>query len=117
MTRAARRTGPAGYLLRVDGHLDEHWSSWFGPLAVRKEDDGTTSLSGTVADQAELHRLLRKIRDLGVPLLFLEVADVEVAPPAAGAAPGTPSVDPAGGEVLAPALHALGADADRPGRC
>ena len=63
------------YCLRVEGHLDQHWSSWFGGLTLTREDDGTTSLTGAVTDQAELHGLLTKVRDLGVTLI--SVARVE----------------------------------------
>ena len=59
---------PAHYELRVEGHLDEHWSAWFGGLTLIREDDGTTTLRGAVADQAELHGLLAKVRDLGATL-------------------------------------------------
>ena len=75
MTRAPRRQACAGYQIRVDGHLDDYWSPWFGDLTLTHEDDGTTSLSGFVADQAELHGLLTKIRDLGLILISLEVID------------------------------------------
>lgn len=75
MTYAAQRQVPAGYRLRVDGHLDHHWSSWFGDLTLTHEDDGTTSLTGAVADQAELHGLLTKIRDLGVTLISVTVVE------------------------------------------
>lgn len=78
MTHASRRQGPSGYRLRVDGHLDHHWSSWFGDLTLRHHDDGTTSLTGSVADQAELHGLLSKIRDLGIALIAVEVVDVTI---------------------------------------
>jgi hypothetical protein len=57
------------YELRIEGHLGEHWSAWFGGLAVVHEDDGTTTLRGTLADQAELHGVLAKIRDLGTTLI------------------------------------------------
>jgi homoserine kinase len=57
------------YELRVDGHLDEHWAAWFGGLTLIREDDGTTTLRAEVTDQAELHGLLAKIRDLGAPLI------------------------------------------------
>ena len=57
------------YEIRVRGHLDEHWSAWFGGLVLTREDDGTTVLRGPVTDQAELHGLLAKVRDLGAPLL------------------------------------------------
>ena len=72
MTQPPRPQEPAVYRLRVAGHLDNHWSSWFGDLTLTHEDDGTTILSGFVADQAELHGLLTKIRDLGVTLISVE---------------------------------------------
>jgi hypothetical protein len=75
MTPTPRRQEPAGYRLRVDGHLDQHWSSWFGNLTVTQEDDGTTSLTGAISDQAALHGLLNKIRDLGVALISVEIID------------------------------------------
>jgi hypothetical protein len=75
MTRSPARRTPAGYRLRVAGHLDHHWSLWFSDLTLTQEDDGTTSLTGDVADQAELHGLLTKIRDLGVTLISVEVID------------------------------------------
>ncbi|MGH3877485.1 MAG: hypothetical protein ACRDSK_10675 [Actinophytocola sp.] len=64
---------PACYRLRIDGHLDDHWSARFGDLKLTRESDGTTSLSGPVADQAELHGLLTKVRDLGVTLISLTI--------------------------------------------
>ena len=73
MTQTPKRQAPAGYQLRVAGHLDDHWSPWFGDLTLTHEDDGTTSLSGFVSDQAELHGLLMKVRDLGVTLISVEV--------------------------------------------
>ena len=75
MTKSPVRPVRAGYRLRVAGHLDDHWSPWFGDLALTHEDDGTTSLTGVVADQAELHGLLTKVRDLGVTLISVEVVD------------------------------------------
>jgi hypothetical protein len=69
------RPASAAYVLRVDGHLDHHWSPWFGGLTLTHEADGTTSLTGVLSDQAQLHGLLAKIRDLGVPLLSLAVLD------------------------------------------
>lgn len=59
------------YAIRLAGHLDDHWSTWFGGLAITHEDDGTTTLRGIVADQAELHGLLTKVRDLGATLISL----------------------------------------------
>jgi hypothetical protein len=63
------------YQLRVEGHLDEHWSTWLGDLTLTHDSDGTTSLRGAVSDQAELHGLLMKVRDLGVTLISVVVVD------------------------------------------
>lgn len=60
---------PARYELRIAGHLDEHWASWFAGLTLTHEDDGTTTLRGPVADQAELHGHLARVRDLGATLV------------------------------------------------
>ena len=62
--------GP-GYEIRLAGHLDDRWSTWFDGLTVTHERDGTTTLRGPVADQAGLHGLLTKVRDLGAPLISL----------------------------------------------
>lgn len=74
-----RRPGPNEpahrYELRVEGHLDEHWSTWFGALALSHEEDGTTTLRGVVTDQAELHGLLAKVRDLGATLISVKITD------------------------------------------
>jgi hypothetical protein len=67
--------GPARYELRVDGHLDDHWTGWFDDLTLTHEDDGTTALRGQVPDQAALHGLLAKVRDLGATLISVEVID------------------------------------------
>ena len=69
---------PTGrYELRIDGHLDEHWSAWFGGLVLTHADDGTTTLRGPVTDQAELHGLLAKVRDLGATLLSVKTIDTD----------------------------------------
>lgn len=57
------------YEIRIQGHLDARWASWFEGLTLTSEEDGATRLSGPVVDQAALHGLLRKVRDLGLPLL------------------------------------------------
>jgi hypothetical protein len=57
------------YQFRIKGHLGQKWMNWFEGLTVTLEKDGNTLLSGTVVDQAALHGLLKKIRDLGMPLL------------------------------------------------
>ena len=61
----------APYEVRVAGHLDDHWAAWLDDLTLVRRDDGTTVLTGPVADQSQLHGLLARIRDLGVPLLSL----------------------------------------------
>ncbi len=61
----------ATYELRVEGHLDGHWSEFLGGLSMSHENDGTTILRRVVADQAELHGLLAAVRDLGVTLISL----------------------------------------------
>jgi hypothetical protein len=60
---------PGLYEIRIQGHLDGHWETWFGGLSLTLEDNGNTLLEGRVADQAALHGLLRKVRDLGMPLI------------------------------------------------
>ena len=70
-----RLHAPASYELRVEGHLDECWSAWFDGMALIHEDDGTTSLRGLVTDQAALHGLLAKVRDIGAPLISVKTTD------------------------------------------
>ena len=60
---------PTTYEIRLAGHLDPRWATRFGGLALRLEPDGTTVLSGPIADQAALHGLLQRVRDLGIPLV------------------------------------------------
>jgi hypothetical protein len=57
------------YQIRVRGHLAASWAAWFDGMTLTDHDDGTTVISGTVADQSALHGLLRKLNDLGVPLV------------------------------------------------
>ena len=57
------------YRIRVRGHLHDRWSDWFEGLTFTHESDGTTILYGPLTDQAALHGLLNKMRDLGMPLL------------------------------------------------
>ena len=60
---------PTVYQIRIKGHLGRQWTDWFGGLAITLEDNGDTLLTGPVVDQAALHGLLKKVRDLGMPLL------------------------------------------------
>ena len=75
MARPPGRPAPARYQLRVAGHLDDHWAARFGDLTLTRENDGTTTLSGPVADQAQLHGLLTNVRDLGVTLICVQAID------------------------------------------
>jgi hypothetical protein len=60
---------PINYQIRILGHLGPQWMSWFDGLTIMLEEDGNTLLSGPVIDQAALHGILKKVRDLGMPLL------------------------------------------------
>jgi len=70
-----QRSHPDQYEIRVGGHLDGHWTSWFDGLTFTHENDGTTTLHALVPDQAALHGLLTKVRDLGATLISVEVVD------------------------------------------
>lgn len=60
---------PMVYQIRIKGHLGSQWTDWFGGVTITLEPNGNTLLTGAVVDQAALHGLLRKVRDLGMPLL------------------------------------------------
>ena len=66
-------TGPAAYEIRVEGHLDDHWSGRLGGLGIVRHTDGTTILTGRLADQAQLYGVLSGLRDIGATLISLEV--------------------------------------------
>ena len=72
---AAGPPRPGGYELKVEGHLDDHWSRWFDGLSLTRETDGTTTLRGVVTDQAELHGLLDRIQTLGLELIEIRQVD------------------------------------------
>ena len=57
------------YEIRVTGHLNARWAAWFDGLSLTRVDDGTTVLRGQIVDQAALHGVLQKLRDIGVPLI------------------------------------------------
>jgi hypothetical protein len=75
-----------GYEIRVKGRLDSRWSAWFDGMSLTAESDGTTNIHGPVVDQAALHGLLHKLRDVGLPLI--SVTQVEPDQPA------VPPIDP-----------------------
>jgi len=60
---------PVVYQIRIKGHLGSQWTDWFGGLSITLEDNGETLLTGPVVDQAALYGLLRKVRDIAMPLL------------------------------------------------
>lgn len=60
---------PGAYEIRIQGHLEARWAAWFDGLTLTTEADGTTLVSGPVADQAALHGLLQRVRDTGLPLV------------------------------------------------
>jgi hypothetical protein len=71
------------YHIRVKGHLDDHWSDWFGNMTISNEAHGEAVLAGPLADQDALHGVLIKIRDLGLPLIAVcqvSVATASIAP-------------------------------------
>ena len=72
--------------LRIKGHLDDRWADWFEGLTITREDNGETRLTGPVVDQAALHGLLKKVRDLGLPLVSVNRIEPDQAAAAQAAA-------------------------------
>ena len=72
---------PVVYQIRLKGHLDDRWADWLGGLTITLEEDGDTLLSGPVVDQPALFGLLKKVRDLGLPLVSINCVE-----------PGNPNV-------------------------
>jgi hypothetical protein len=72
---ADRHQDPERYEIRVKGHLDSRWAAWFDGLALSHGGGGTTIIHGPVADQAALHGLIQKTRDLGLPLISVNHVD------------------------------------------
>ena len=60
------------FQIRIKGHLGHQWTDWFDGMAITLEDDGNTLLTGPVADQSTLHGLIKKVRDLGMPLVSID---------------------------------------------
>ena len=90
MTEATRgrSSDSSRYEIRVGTHLAPRWATWFDGMTLTRAADGTTVLTGPVADQAALHGLLAKVRDLGVPLVAVTQLDVE-RPDTASTRPGS----------------------------
>lgn len=68
---------PKLYEIRIHGHLEQRWAGWFEGLSITLVDNGETLLTGSVIDQAALHGLLKKVRDLGLPLLSVIQIDLK----------------------------------------
>ena len=66
---------PGRYEIRLKGHLDTRWAAWFDGLSLTHESDGTTTIRGPIIDQAALHGVLQKLRDLGLPLVSVTHVD------------------------------------------
>lgn len=66
---------PVVYQIRLKGHLGSQWTDWFDGMTITLEENGETLLTGPVVDQAALHGLLRRVRDLGMPLVSLSLID------------------------------------------
>jgi hypothetical protein len=81
-------TAPATYVIRVDGHLDDHWSAWLGGVEMTRDDDGATTLTVRAADQAHLHGVLAGLRDIGAVIREVRVMTDSASTPAS--APATP---------------------------
>ena len=62
-------TQPMVFQIRIKGHLGQQWTDWFEGLTITLEDNGDTLLTGELVDQAALHGILKKVRDLGIPLV------------------------------------------------
>jgi hypothetical protein len=65
------------YEIRLKGHFEPRWAAWFDGLSLTQESDGTTLIRGSVIDQAALHGLLSKVRDLGLPLIAITLIDAK----------------------------------------
>jgi hypothetical protein len=63
------------FKIRIRGYLDDQWIDWFGSMTITLEENGDTLLTGPVVDQAALYGLLRKVRDLGMPLVSVNCVD------------------------------------------
>lgn len=72
MSQLAQQEPTWHYQIKVEGHLAPSWAAWFEELRLTQEADGSTLLTGTVVDQAELHGVLIKIRDLGLTLIAVQ---------------------------------------------
>jgi hypothetical protein len=78
---SSQNTGPRLYEIRISGHLDGRWATWFDGMTLTADEDGTTSVRGVLADQAALHGVLQRLRDAGLPLIsIIQLDDQRSAP-------------------------------------
>ncbi len=74
-TAAGDRHNPGGYEIRLTGHRDARWATWFDGMTLTNHSDGTTLIQGPVIDQAALHGLLGRVRDVGLPIVSVTRVD------------------------------------------
>jgi len=86
-TSTGHQHDPERYEIRVEGRLGSRWAAWFDGMTLTPGSDGTTTIHGPVVDQAALHGLLRKLRDVGLPLVSL--TQVQPDPPRSSTTPTT----------------------------
>ena len=84
---------PGRYEIRLKGHLDTRWAAWFDGLTLTHDSDGTIIIHGLVADQAALHGLLQKVRDLGLPLISVTQVELDQ-PECPPSSPDNSSIQP-----------------------
>lgn len=90
--QAAEHDATAHYGIRIRGHLAPHWSAWFDGMTIDTDAaDGTTLISGPVVDQAALHGLLQRLRDVGIPLVSLNQVSPDTNEPPARLTQGEPT--------------------------
>ena len=70
-------TTPITYAIRVHGHLDDHWSAWLGHTDLTRDEDGTTTFTASIADQAQLHGVLARLRDIGAVIIELRTTTAQ----------------------------------------
>ena len=88
---------PTTYVIRVDGHLDDHWSTLLDGLTLVRDADGTTTLTCPVADQTQLHGVLTGLRDIGATLIELRTATPGTVQVSGGSRTPAPRSSPHGG--------------------
>lgn len=86
--RSSTSTGPARYEIRIRGRLEPRWTAWFDGLESTVAADGTSVLRGPLVDQAALHGVLQRLRDLGIQLVSLSQVDPDLGGPPTGSRPG-----------------------------